>query len=181
ARADALAVVVGAVAVQGPGLTVVLSDAPQDATAADAPTGSGRVLDRDLQTVVNGLWLAGAEAVAVNGQRLTSLSAIRAAGGAVLVDYRPLTPPYTLTAVGDPATLQTRLATAAAGRYLRALQDNYGIGVSIEAADSLQLPAASRLELRSAVPAGATPSPTSPSPTSPAPRGSGSGTTPGDG
>jgi len=189
ARADALAVDVGAVAVQGPGLRVVLSDAPQDATAADAPAGSGRVVDRDLQTVVNGLWLAGAEAVAVNGQRLTSLSAIRAAGGALLVDYRPLTPPYALSAVGDPAALQTRLAAESAGRYLRALQDNYGIGVRIETADALRLPAASRLELRSAAPPGttATPGPSGATPAPsvttvpPAPSAPPAGATPGDG
>jgi len=171
---------VGAVAVRGPGLRVVLSDAAQDATAADAPAGSGRVVDRDLQTVVNGLWLAGAEAVSVNGQRLTSLSAIRAAGGALLVDYRPLTPPYVLSAVGDPAALQTRLAAEAAGRYLRALQDNYGIGVRIETADALQLPAASRLELRSAVPAGAPGAPPV-TPVTPAPSAPSSGAPPGDG
>jgi len=180
ARADALAVDVGAVAVRGPGLRVVLSDAAQDATAADAPAGSGRVVDRDLQTVVNGLWLAGAEAVAVNGQRLTSLSAIRAAGGALLVDYRPLTPPYALSAVGDPVALQTRLAAESAGRYLRALQDNYGIGVRVEAVDALQLPAASRLELRSAVPGNATPVPSAPAaPPAPSPPPSVAG--PGDG
>ena len=48
------------------------------------------MLDRDLQVIVNGLWAAGAEAIAVNGQRLTACSAIRSAGEAILVDFRPL-------------------------------------------------------------------------------------------
>ncbi|WP_369054080.1 DUF881 domain-containing protein [Kineococcus terrestris] len=142
ARADELAVAAGAVAVTGPGVRVVLSDAPPDAT-----TGTGeRVVDRDLQVVVNGLWLAGAEAVAVDGVRLTSLSSIRAAGEAVLVDYRPLTPPYAVEAVGGD--LQTGLATTVAGRYLQALRDNYGLGAEVEAVDELLLPAAGRLDLR---------------------------------
>ncbi|MCI2240670.1 DUF881 domain-containing protein [Kineococcus sp. TRM81007] len=153
ARADALAVAAGAVPVTGPGVEVVLRDAAPDPTAASA--SSGRVVDRDLQLLVNGLWQAGAEAVAVNGLRLSSLSSIRAAGEAVLVDYRPLTPPYRVTAIGDPVGLQTRLASSVAGRYLQVLEDNYGIGVEVRARsgeDASTLPAAARLQLRAAAP-----------------------------
>ncbi|WP_432488313.1 DUF881 domain-containing protein [Kineococcus sp. SYSU DK018] len=150
ALADALAVAAAATPVTGPGLEVTLADAERDATGPDSAP-SGRVVDRDLQILVNGLWLAGAEAVAVNGTRLSSLSSIRAAGEAVLVDYRPLTPPYRVSAVGDPAALQTGLASSVAGRYLQVLQDNYGIGVDVRTVagdDALTLPAAARLQLR---------------------------------
>ncbi|WP_432495042.1 DUF881 domain-containing protein [Kineococcus auxinigenes] len=155
AVADELAVAAAAVPVSGPGLEVTLSDAPADPSGVQAAGTSGRVVDRDLQTLVNGLWLAGAEAVAVDGVRLSSLSSIRAAGEAVLVDYRPLTPPYRVSAVGDPAALQTGLAASVAGRYLQVLQDNYGIGVDVRTAsaeDPLVLPAAGRLQLRVARP-----------------------------
>ncbi|NAZ85167.1 DUF881 domain-containing protein [Kineococcus indalonis] len=169
--AGALAVAAGATAVTGPGLEVLLQDAPRDPTGADATSSSGRVVDRDVQLLVNGLWQAGAEAVAVNGLRLSSLSSIRAAGDAVLVDYRPLTPPYRVQAVGDPAALQTGLASSVAGRYLQVLQDNYGIGVRVGARpgdDPLTLPAASRLQLRvargpGADAAGSVPGPGAPS------------------
>ncbi|WP_432573104.1 DUF881 domain-containing protein [Kineococcus sp. SYSU DK005] len=150
-EAGALAVAAGATAVTGPGVEVVLEDAPRDPAGAGAAAPSGRVVDRDVQLLVNGLWQAGAEAVAVNGLRLSSLSSIRAAGEAVLVDYRPLTPPYRVEAVGDPAVLQTRLAASVAGRYLQVLQDNYGIGVRVGARsgdEELSLPAAARLQLR---------------------------------
>ncbi|PPK92182.1 uncharacterized protein YlxW (UPF0749 family) [Kineococcus xinjiangensis] len=153
-RADALAPAVGALPVTGPGLEVVLADAAADA-AGEAT--EGRVVDRDLQLLVNGLWAAGAEAVAVDGQRLTALSAIRSAGAAVLVNYRPLVPPYEVEAVGDPAALQTGLAASPAGSYLRALEDNYGIGVSITRRDELLLPAADTVGLRLAQPPGAPP------------------------
>ena len=67
-------------------MTVRLDEAADDDGADVDPrtdeTDDGRVTDRDLQTVVNEVWAAGAEAVAVNGQRLTSLSAIRSAGDA---------------------------------------------------------------------------------------------------
>jgi uncharacterized protein YlxW (UPF0749 family) len=149
ARADALAVAAAATAVTGPGLQVVLDDAPDDGPGPAAT--SGRVVDRDVQIVVNGLWQNGAEAVAVNGQRLSALSSIRAAGEAVLVDYRPLTPPYTISAIGDPARLQTGLATSVAGRYLQVLRDNYGVSTDVatrSADDPVTLPAAPRLDLR---------------------------------
>ncbi|WP_432511174.1 DUF881 domain-containing protein [Kineococcus sp. SYSU DK001] len=146
AESAALSVAAAGTPVTGPGLEVVLDDAP--ATAEGTGT-SGRVVDRDVQLVVNGLWAAGAEAVAVNGQRLGALSSIRAAGEAVLVDYRPLTPPYTISAVGDPAAMQTAFATSVAGRYLQVLRDNYGVRARVGAADDLTLPAA-RLDLRSA-------------------------------
>ena len=51
---------------------------------------------------MNGLWSVGAEAIAVNGQRLTAQSAIRSAAGAILVNYRPLKPPYRVEAIGPP-------------------------------------------------------------------------------
>ncbi|MEZ0492874.1 DUF881 domain-containing protein [Kineococcus sp. TBRC 1896] len=147
AAASALEVAAAATPVTGPGLRVVLDDAPTPEAGAGAT--SGRVVDRDVQLVVNGLWAAGAEAVAVNGQRLGALSSVRAAGEAILVDYRPLTPPYTVSAVGDPAALQTAFAASVAGRYLQVLRDNYGVRTEVGTADALELPAA-RLDLRSA-------------------------------
>ncbi len=107
----------GTVAVRGPGVIVTIDDAPvdQEAQAAGAPD-LGRVLDRDLQILVNGLWQAGAEAVDINGERLTSLSAIRGAGAAVLVNYRPLVRPYVVSAIGDPATLVADVLLRSVGR-----------------------------------------------------------------
>ena len=107
-------------------------------TATRAPTrdkDEGKVFSKDLQVVVNGLWEAGAEAISVNGQRLTSRSAIRFAGEAILVNYRPLARPYTISVIGDPEDLQVEFAGNDGGAYARALKDNYGIRVSIDAAD----------------------------------------------
>ena len=111
---------------------------------------TGRVRDRDMQRVVNGLWESGAEAVSINGQRLTALSAIRAAGDAILVDNRPLVPPYTVLAVGDGKRLSTRFQDSADGLYLHALQENYGIRTAISVEDDLRLPAAPSVIVRTA-------------------------------
>jgi uncharacterized protein YlxW (UPF0749 family) len=158
-QAQQLGLAAGELPVRGPGLRFTIDDAPgrQDAVGADPraddDTGGGVVLDSDLQIVVNGIWEAGAEAVAINGQRLTGLSAIRSAGLAILVDFRPLVPPYVVEAIGDPGKLQTGFAASSAGAYLASLEDNSGIRVDERTRDSLSLPAAGRLVLREAKPA----------------------------
>jgi uncharacterized protein YlxW (UPF0749 family) len=147
-RTRQLELLAAQVPVTGPGLQLTLADAPAPSASpnGDPRQGTtpdtGRVLDRDLQTVVNGLWAAGAEAVSVNGQRLTARSAIRYAGQAILVDFRPLVPPYVVSAVGDTAALQTRFAAGAAGAYLQALRDNYGVQAAIVPSARLELPGA---------------------------------------
>ena len=147
-QARLLELLAGETPVTGPGLRITLADAPSTSagSGADPRQGTtadqGRVLDRDLQTVVNGLWAAGAEAISVNGQRLTARSAIRYAGQAILVDFRPLVPPYVVQAVGDAAGLQTRFAAGAAGAYLQALRDNYGVQAAIVPSANLELPGA---------------------------------------
>lgn len=154
AEGDRLGALAGELAVTGPGLEVTVDDAPS--VAADAATDpraatgddEGRVIDRDLQIVVNGLWASGAEAIAINHQRLGPLSAIRGAGQAILVDYRPLVPPYVVEAIGDPVRLQTGFARTTAGPYLQSLRDNYGIQASFASQTSMDLPAARSTELR---------------------------------
>ncbi|GAB2898808.1 DUF881 domain-containing protein [Streptomyces deserti] len=158
-RSELMGILSGATAVHGPGVKLVVDDAKEAGTGGDGDpressgfSDTGRVRDRDMQRVVNGLWESGAEAVSINGQRLTALSAIRAAGDAILVDNRPLVPPYTVLAVGDGQRLSTRFQNSADGLYLHALQENYGIRTSISVEDDLQLPAAPSVIVRTAQP-----------------------------
>ena len=158
-QADLVSMLSGATAVHGPGVKLVVDDAKEASSGGgDDPretadfSDTGRVRDRDMQRVVNGLWAAGAEAISVNGQRLTALSAIRAAGDAILVDNRPLVPPYTVLAVGDGKPLSTRFQNGADGLYLHALEDNYGIRATIAVASDLRLPAAPSVIVRTAQP-----------------------------
>lgn len=150
----------GTAEVTGPGVKLVIDDASgtgaggsvNNPREADGFHDSGRLRDRDLQLVVNGLWQSGAEAVSVNGQRLTALSAIRAAGDAILVDNRPLVPPYTVLAIGDGPKLSAAFQDAEAGRYLRIIQDSYGIKSTLSTQKKLTLPAALGITLRYAQP-----------------------------
>jgi uncharacterized protein YlxW (UPF0749 family) len=139
-------------AVSGPGVRITLDDAVRLGPGAAGDAALGRVLDTDLQMVVNGLWAAGAEAVSVNDQRLTSLSAIRSAGDAILVDYRPLTRPYVVLAIGDPRTLQSAFTAGPAGSGLRTLQQAYGVQYAVSGTSKARLPAAPAVALRYARP-----------------------------
>ncbi|GHH28915.1 membrane protein [Streptomyces lanatus] len=158
-QAELVGVLAGAVEVHGPGVKLIVNDAKEAGTDGDGdPRGSsgfsdtGRVRDRDMQRVVNGLWESGAEAISINGQRLTALSAIRAAGDAILVDNKPLVPPYTVLAVGDGEGLSRRFQDSADGLYLNALQENFGIRTNISVQDDLRLPAAPSVTVRTAQP-----------------------------
>ncbi|MFF9352239.1 DUF881 domain-containing protein [Streptomyces sp. NPDC014734] len=153
-----VALLAGATPVRGPGVKLVVDDAKNTDQGGGGPressgfTDTGRVRDRDLQRVVNGLWQSGAEAIAINGQRLTALSAIRAAGDAILVDNRPLVPPYTVLAVGDGKSLGTAFRDSADGRYLQALKDTFDIRTSLSVQDKVSLPVAPSLIVRTAQP-----------------------------
>lgn len=127
-------------AISGPGIEIVLSDS-EDAAAGVADADDGRVRDTDLQTVVNGLWAAGAEGVSIDGRRLASTSAIRAAGRAILVNLEATSSPYTVVALGDPEELRDSLRTGTAGRHLQQLSDLYEIDVSYADLDEATLPA----------------------------------------
>jgi uncharacterized protein YlxW (UPF0749 family) len=129
----------GSIAVTGPGLVITLQDAPAG-VGADDQSFNKKVQDGDLQQVVNSLWASGAEAIAINGQRLTPLSAVRSAGEAILVDLQPLIGPYRVEAIGDPATLETEFARSTAPAYLSTISSTWGIQNSRIAQSKLSLP-----------------------------------------
>jgi uncharacterized protein YlxW (UPF0749 family) len=146
ARLDRLGTAAGSVAMTGPGLRVQVDDGPTD--AADPQV----VLDTDLQKLVNGLWTSGAEAVAVNGQRITGLSAIRIAGDAVTVNYRSLSRPYVVTAIGDPDDLAARFVESEGGTWWLNLKSIYDLEFEMSTEEELTVPAAPDFSLRHARP-----------------------------
>jgi uncharacterized protein YlxW (UPF0749 family) len=135
ARLTELGVSAGTIGVTGPGVEITADD-------ADPSEGPGGViLDVDLQAMVNGLWEAGAEAIAIDGHRLTSLTSIRFAGEAITVDYRSLSPPYVVDAVGDPDTLASRFLDTEGGQTWLGLRANFGISFDMADRDRVVVPA----------------------------------------
>jgi uncharacterized protein YlxW (UPF0749 family) len=155
----------GQTAAVGPGLQVVLKEPP--ATTASAQPGQGGsepasniLTDRDVRSVVNELWADGAEAISVNDVRLTPTSAIRFAGDAVLVDFAPITAPFTIRAIGNADDLATSFASSAAASRYQTLASADGIGFQFTEHEKLTLPASPGTSPRFAHPATASPSPT---------------------
>jgi len=139
---DRLGVVTGAAATRGPGIQVVVDDAPHPSSDKEL------VQAGDLQKLVNGLWLVGAEAISINGQRLTALSPIRDAAGAITVNFRSLTAPYTVSAIGDRKSMGARLLDTAGGQTWLTLESTFGMKFDVESKDTMVLPAARRTSLR---------------------------------
>lgn len=143
---DEVGALAGYTAVRGPGVRATLDD------SADG-SADGVVRDEDLATLVDGLWAAGAEAIAINGIRLTATTGIRTAGSAILVHDRALRPPYTLLAVGDVNVLQSRFVETGSGVAFLGLRSRYGFVFAMDNDTDLRLPAAARPDLVRAEPA----------------------------
>ena len=98
--------------VQGPAVRVTLTDAPLSVQPAGVDQDLLVVHQQDIQMVVNVLWGAGAEAMTIQGQRVTSLTGIKCVGNTVVLRGVPYAPPYVVTAIGDPRRLEAALATS---------------------------------------------------------------------
>jgi uncharacterized protein YlxW (UPF0749 family) len=147
--------------VRGDGVVVTMADGPNAGTERLA-----RVLDFDLQQVTNALWAAGAEAISINGRRLTSATPIRAAGSAVTIGNAHIVSPYEVAAIG-PADMADRFNDSPTAETYRVVRDDkrYEVGFEVDARDDLELPAAVLPKLQYAVVPQPSPS-GSPSPSS---------------
>jgi uncharacterized protein YlxW (UPF0749 family) len=139
---DALRVPAGLAAMRGPGLTVVLDDAASD-TIAGAGIDPNLLIvhQQDIQAVVNAMWAGGAEAMTVQGQRIISTTGIKCVGNTVVLHGIPYSPPYEITAVGDPAAM---LAAINDSPYIDIYLDYvqaYGLGWEVLPESMVELPA----------------------------------------
>ena len=134
----------GLAEVRGSGVVMTVSNPDMkgaDSADSDPRTGNAAnaVTSTDLQQLVNGWWQAGATGIAINGQRITSMTAIRFAGSAVLVNFRPLAPPYEISVIG-PAGMQKAFDGSFADQYAASLRTS-GFGVTSKASSGVDLPA----------------------------------------
>jgi len=144
---ESLRVAAGLVSLTGPGVTVVV-DASQAPVVGHAPPAVQYV---DLASIVNELWAAGAEAVAVSGVRITATTGYSEVGGTILAGGRRLAPPYTIDAIGDADTLQGALQIR--GGIVEGLR-TLGLQITIARKAAITVPAAQALPvLRVARPA----------------------------
>ncbi|CAL9481719.1 hypothetical protein SUDANB6_03054 [Streptomyces sp. enrichment culture] len=129
----------------GEAITVTLDDAPPDATAKlpgyPEPQPDYLVIhQQDLQAVVNALWQGGARGIKVMDQRLISTSAVRCVGNTLILQGRVYSPPYKITAVGDPEELKQALAEDPAIQNYMVYVNVYGLGWKVEDEGRVTLP-----------------------------------------
>ncbi|XMA37799.1 DUF881 domain-containing protein [Streptomyces albogriseolus] len=130
---------------KGEAITVTLNDAPPDATAKlpgyPEPQPDYLVIhQQDLQAVVNAMWQGGAEGIQVMDQRLISTSAVRCVGNTLILQGRVYSPPYTITAVGEPEKLKKALAASPAIQNYMVYVNVYGLGWKVEDEGTKTLP-----------------------------------------
>ena len=142
-RGDALAPAAGLVAVTGPGVTVRLDDAPRKDGVPPASNNPDDLVvhQQDVQAVVNALWAGGAEAMTLMGQRVISTSAVRCVGNTVVLHGRVYSPPFVVSAIGDPQRLRIALDEEPGVEFFRTFVDRYGLGYSVRTGRALELPA----------------------------------------
>ncbi len=130
----------------GPGLEINVTDPGTSVDLSDVskerlPGSRQVILDRDLQQVVNSLWVSGAEAISVGGVRIGPNVTIRQAGGSILVDNQPISSPYVIVAIGPPHAVGDVFERSPGLHRLRLLEASYGVGVTVSTSDALTLPA----------------------------------------
>lgn len=134
---DLLALQSGTVAVKGDGVEVVLADAPRKESQGAAFDAS-RVQDKDLQLVVNSLFASGAEAVAINDNRVVAVTPIRAAGGTIVVNFRPVNSPYRIVAIGAE---RSRFVDSEISKHFALWKERYKLGFNVNSRRGLTAPA----------------------------------------
>ncbi len=150
AGADEVAPAAGLTAVEGPGLTVSLDDAPRAARdralaatrAGDGPTPDDLVVhQQDVQAVVNALWTGGAEAMQIMDQRVISTSAVRCVGNTLILQGRVYSPPFVITAIGEPAAMQRALEADGDVKIFRQYVKEFQLGYELDVHRTVSVPA----------------------------------------
>lgn len=135
--------VAGHTALHGPGLTITLDDAlrPDGIYPPGAQENDLLVHQQDLQAVVNALWAGGAEAMTIMGVRVITTSAVICVGPVLLLHGRPYSPPYAVSAIGDPERMRASLAASREVQLYREAADAYGLGYQEEVETDIIAPA----------------------------------------
>ena len=142
-RAEALEDPAGLTPVTGPGVTITLDDAPDEALGAagdDLDAVSNLLVhSQDLQAVMNALWAGGAEAMTVQDQRLISTTGVKCVGNVVIVHGVTYSPPYRIAAIGPADDMLTSVSTSPyIQRYLEVVEES-GLGWEVEVEPELEL------------------------------------------
>ena len=144
AEADGGELSAGLVALTGPGVEITLDDAPRrpdGSLPAGARPDDVVIHQSDVQAVVNAVWAAGADGVAIMGERVVATSAVRCVVNVLLQHGRTWSPPFVVTAIGDPAAIRAQLSSSPQVQLFLQAVDDYGLGFTVREQAGVALPA----------------------------------------
>jgi len=135
----------GLTALTGPGVSVSLDDAPRGEQQRDLAAGAQPddlvIHQQDVQGVANALWAGGADAMAIMGVRVVGTTAVRCVGNTLLLAGQVYSPPFIITAIGDPRRLRRALDADPAVQVFRQYVAAYGLGYHVSIPNIVKLPA----------------------------------------
>jgi uncharacterized protein YlxW (UPF0749 family) len=144
AAADAGAVSAALVPLTGSGVEITLDDAPvrvDGVRPADARPDDLVIHQSDVQAVVNAVWAAAADGVAIMDRRLIATSAVRCVGNTLLLQGRTYSPPFVVTAIADPAAVRAQLAASPQVAVFEQAVAAFGLTFEVRERSQLTLPA----------------------------------------
>ncbi len=158
AKVDRLRGPVGLDPVEGSGLTVTLDDAPREALNSlndpNVDVSDLLVHQQDIQAVANAMWAGGAEAMTIQGQRVSTTTGIKCVGNSVVLNDVPYAPPYRISAIGPTDEMLTSIDSSRQIDYYLQYVDIYGLGWDVQIEPQLEMPGfTGTTELRYARPA----------------------------
>ena len=127
----------------GPGVRITLDDAPQsaDGSRPHGATADDLVIHQsDVQAVVNAVWAAGADGVAIMDRRLIATSAVRCVGNTLLLQGRPYSPPFVVTAIVDADVARSQLASSPQVQVFQQAVADFGLTFTVEELSEVRLP-----------------------------------------
>ncbi|HEX2072434.1 MAG TPA: DUF881 domain-containing protein [Geodermatophilus sp.] len=144
ADGNAGALSAGLVELTGSGVEITLDDAPRrpdGSLPAGARPDDVVIHQSDVQAVVNAVWAAGADGVAVMDQRLIATSAVRCVGNVLLLQGRTYSPPFVVTAVGDAQAIRAQLAASPQVAVFQQAVQAFGLGFAVRERPEVTVPA----------------------------------------
>lgn len=141
AEIDRERIVAGMVALQGPGVVAGFDDSTARSVAPGEDPANYILHDYDLRDILNALWIAGAEAISLNGERIVSNSSLYCVGSTILCNTTRLSPPYVIHAIGDPAALEAALYGSPQMEKFNQRAEIYDLPVEIKQHPSVEIPA----------------------------------------
>jgi uncharacterized protein YlxW (UPF0749 family) len=133
--------IAGLLAVRGSGVQVILDDSSLRSAPAAADSNDYLIHEYDLRDVINLLWIAGSEAIAVNGERIVATTSVYCVGSTIMVNDTRLSPPYLIQAIGNPIAQEDVLINPAYLKEIKRRAELYGVQFKVNRIKTFILPA----------------------------------------